>query len=59
MKQKNENKKANPNIEITNAVPNRAHTEMKSQTGMKTNQGGQNQSGQNNSAKSSKSQNCK
>ena len=55
MKQKNENKKNN--IEITNAVPNRAHTEMKNQAGMKSNQQSQNK--QTNNAKSSKGQDCR
>ena len=56
MKQNNDNKKAK-NIEITDAVPNRAHTEMKNQAGMKSNQQSQNK--QTNNAKSSKGQNCK
>ena len=57
MKQNNENKKSYPNIEITEDVPNRAHTAMKNQAGMKSNQQSQNK--QTNNAKSSKGQDCK
>ena len=57
MKQNNENKKSYPNIEITEDVPNRAHTAMKNQAGMKSNQQSQNK--QTNNAKNSKGQDCK